>query len=128
MYACRAQALAHLGRFEEARRDIETGRVECMNTEQMISLIELTYSRGVIELLDPGSDDAIAEHWFNVALTDARSNGLRLIELRAATSLAGLWKANGKHREVQDVLRPIVSAFTEGLDCQDMTAAMALLD
>jgi predicted ATPase len=82
----------------------------------------------VTELLDPGSDDGIAEHWFNVALSDARSNRLRLIELRAAISLAGLWKTNGKRREAQAVLRPIISAFTEGLDCQDLTAAMALLD
>ncbi|MGF6634778.1 AAA family ATPase [Paraburkholderia sp. MM6662-R1] len=126
IYACRAQALAHLGRFDEARRDIETGRVQCIG--QLISLTELAYSRGVTELLDPGSDEGIAEHWFNVALTDARSIGLSLIELRAATSMASLWKANGKRREAQDVLRPVVSAFTEGLDCQDMTAAVALLD
>ena len=128
MYAWRAQALAHLGRFDEARRDIETGRLECESTGQLSSLIELAYSRGVTELLDPGSDDAIAEHWFKLALTDSRSIGSRLIELRAATSMASLWKANGKRREAQDVLRPVVSAFTEGLDCQDVTAAIALLD
>ncbi|MFM0174733.1 adenylate/guanylate cyclase domain-containing protein [Paraburkholderia sediminicola] len=128
MYAWRAQALAHLGRFDEARRDIETGRLECASTGQLLSLIELTYSRGVTELLDSGSDDAIAEHWFNVALTDSRSVGSRLIELRAATSLASLWKANGKRREAQDVLRPVVSTFTGGLDCQDVTAAIALFD
>lgn len=128
MYACRAQALAHLNRFDEARRDIETGRVECVSTGQMISLIELTYSRGVTELLDPGSDSGIAEHWFNLALTDARSHGVRLIELRAAMSLARLWNANGKQREAQAVLQPVVGVFTEGLDCQDMTEAFALLD
>lgn len=91
-------------------------------------MIELAYSRGVTELLDPGSDEGIAEHWFNVAMTDARSIGSSLIELRAATSIASLWKANGKRQEEQDVLRPVVNAFTEGLDCQDMTAAVALLD
>jgi hypothetical protein len=128
MYACRAQALAHLGRFNEARRDIETGRLECMSTGQLFSLIELAYSRGVTEMLDPESGDAIAEHWFDVALTDARSYGLRLNELRAAMALASLWKANGNHREAQDLLRPVTSAFTEGFDCPDMKAAIALLD
>jgi tetratricopeptide (TPR) repeat protein len=128
MYAYRAQALARLSRFDEARRDIETGRVECISTEQMISLIELAYARGVIELLDPESDHTVAEQWFGIALADARSNGLKLIELRAAMSLASLWKANGKSRDARDLLRPIVGAFTEGLDSQDMTAAVALLE
>jgi hypothetical protein len=91
-------------------------------------LIELAYSRAVTELLDPGSDARVAEHWFNVALTDARSLGLILVELRAAMSLASLWKADGKCRQAQVVLGRVVSACTEGLDCQDVTAAIALLD
>ncbi|GJH13212.1 AAA family ATPase [Caballeronia novacaledonica] len=128
MYACRAQALANLGRFDDARRDIETGCAECISTGQMISLIELAYSRAVTELLDPGSDARVAEHWFNVALTDARSLGLTLVELRAAMSLASLWKADGKCRQAQVVLGRVVSACAEGLDCQDVTAAIALLD
>lgn len=128
MYAWRAQALAHLGRFDEARCVIETGRLESARSGQLLSLIELAYSRGVTELLFSGTDDATGEHWFNVALTDSRSVGSRLMELRAATSLASLWKANGKRREARDLLRPVVSTFTEGLDCQDVTAAIALLD
>jgi class 3 adenylate cyclase/tetratricopeptide (TPR) repeat protein len=127
-YAWRAQALAHLGRFEEARRDVETVWRECASTGQLSSLIELAYSRGVTELLDPKSDGDIAEHWLKLALTDSRSIGSRLIELRAATSLATLWKTHGKCREARDVLEPVVSAFTEGLHCQDVTAAIALLD
>jgi hypothetical protein len=125
IYACRAQALAQLGRLDEARSDIETGRVQCNG--QSISLIELAYSRGVTELVDPEADERLAEHWFNVALTDARSIGLSLIELRAATSIASLWKTNGKCREAQDVLRPVVGAIGEGFDCEDVTAAVALL-
>jgi hypothetical protein len=43
-------------------------------------------------------------------------------------SLASLWKADGKCRQAQVVLGRVVSACTEGLDCQDVTAAIALLD
>jgi class 3 adenylate cyclase/tetratricopeptide (TPR) repeat protein len=126
IYACRAQALAHLERFDEARHDIETGRIHCFG--QLISLIELAYSRGVTELLDPPSDEGTAEHWFHVSLTDARSLGLKLVELRSATYIASLWKANGKHREAQGMLEPVLSAFTEGLDCDVVTTAVTLLD
>jgi class 3 adenylate cyclase/tetratricopeptide (TPR) repeat protein len=129
-YICswRAQALAHLGRFDEARREIETSRCECESTGQLLLLDELAYSRGVTEALAPGSDHASAEHWFNVALTDSRSHGLRLIELRAATSVARLWKADGKRRQADDMLRPVVSAFSEGMGRPDIAAAIALLD
>jgi hypothetical protein len=36
------------------------------------------------------------------------------LELRAATSLAGLWRDQGKRTEARDLLAPIYGWFTEG--------------
>ena len=128
LYAWRTLALAHLGRFDDARRDHEVGRVACIETGQLLDLVDLAYARGVTELLDPNAAVGVAEQWLHTALAEARSRGARLIELRAATSLAGLWQRQGKRREAHDLLGPIFGRFTEGFDCVDLKEARALLD
>jgi hypothetical protein len=62
------------------------------------------------------------------ALTVARSQDARLWELRAATSLARLWRDQGKHAEACDLLTPVYDWFTEGFDTADLKEAKALLD
>ncbi len=128
LHAWRALALAHLGRFDDARRDDEVGRVACIETGQLLDLVDLAYARGVTELLDPNAEVGVAEQWLHTALAEARSRGARLIELRAAPSLAGLWQRQGKRREAHDLLGPIFGGFTEGFDCADLKEARALLD
>ena len=49
-------------------------------------------------------------------------------ELRAATSLARLWRDQGRTREAHDLLAPIYGWFTEGFDTSDLKDAKALLD
>jgi tetratricopeptide (TPR) repeat protein len=128
MYASRMHALAHLGRFDEARRDHELGRADCVQTGQLLAQVELAYARGVTELLDPHADADAAEHWLHSALAGARSNGMRLIQLRVATSLAGVWQRRGEHDKAHGLLAPIYAGFTEGFDCIDLKEARALLD
>ena len=50
------------------------------------------------------------------------------MELRAATSLARLWRQQGKQAEAQQMLAGIYGWFTEGFDTADLKAAKALLD
>jgi class 3 adenylate cyclase/tetratricopeptide (TPR) repeat protein len=128
VYARRIHALALLGRFDEARRNYDIGRVECVETGQLLALSGLNYARGVTEVLDPDSDVAAAEHWLHIALADARSSGMRLVELRAAIALAGLWQLQDKHQTAHDLLEPILDSFTEGLDCLDLRRARDLVD
>jgi predicted ATPase len=49
-------------------------------------------------------------------------------ELRAATSLARLLRKQGRIAEARDVLAPVYSWFTEGLDTADLKDADALLE
>ena len=58
----------------------------------------------------------------------ARQQGAKLWELRAATSLARLWRDRGKRSEARDLLAPVYGWFTEGFDTPDLKEAKALLD
>ena len=74
-------------------------------------------------------DDAPqAESWLQRSLLTARRQHAKLWELRAASSLAGLWRDQGKRNEARDLLRPIYGWFTEGFDTPDLKEAKALLD
>jgi tetratricopeptide (TPR) repeat protein len=48
-------------------------------------------------------------------------------ELRAATSLARLWRGEGKRTEARDLLAPVYGWFTEGFDTPDLKDAKTLL-
>jgi adenylate cyclase len=69
-----------------------------------------------------------AEGCFRQALAVARRQQNRLIELRAATSLARLRGAEGRRAEAYDLLAPVYGWFTEGFDTADLKDAKALLD
>ena len=49
-------------------------------------------------------------------------------ELRAATSLARLWRDQGKPQQARELLAPVYGWFTEGFDTRDLKEAKALLD
>jgi predicted ATPase len=61
------------------------------------------------------------------ALTLARSQEAKSLELRAAMSLSRLWQQQGKRQEAYDLLAPIYHWFTEGFDTADLQEAKALL-
>ena len=61
------------------------------------------------------------------SLNTGRRQGARLLELRAANSMARLWRDHGKRAEARDLLAPIYDWFTEGFDAPDLIEAKALL-
>jgi predicted ATPase len=73
-------------------------------------------------------DVAAAENSFQQALTIAQHQSAKLWELRASTSLARLWRDQGKRAEARDLLAPIYGWFTEGFDTPVLKDAKALLD
>jgi predicted ATPase len=65
---------------------------------------------------------------YREALAVARRQQARSLELRAATSLARLWRDQGKQEEARELLAPVYGWFTEGFDTRDLKEAKALLD
>ena len=76
----------------------------------------------------PYPDPAKAEDSFRSALVIAREQGARGYELRAATSLARLWREQGRRAEAHELLAPLYGWFTEGFDTPDLKEAKTLLD
>jgi predicted ATPase len=73
-----------------------------------------------------GENDA--QSLLDRALTIARSQDARLLELRAAKDLAALWISQGRRDEALTFLTPIHAWFTEGFDTRDLKEAKSLLD
>jgi predicted ATPase len=48
--------------------------------------------------------------------------------LRAATSLARLWREQGRPGEARNLLAPLYGSFTEGFGTADLKDTKALLD
>ena len=78
-------------------------------------------------LLAGGAETAEAEAALGRALEIARGQGARSLELRAALELGRLWGSAGRSEEARNLVAPILSAFTEGLETSDLRAARALL-
>ena len=83
---------------------------------------------GDITLRSPPQDAAQAQAYFERALAVARAQQAKSWELRAATSMARLWRDQGKAQQARDLLAPIYGWFTEGFDTLDLKQAKALLD
>jgi predicted ATPase len=73
---------------------------------------------------DPGA----AEQYYHKALAIARQQSTKLFELRAATSLARLWRDQRKRTEGHDLLAPIYGWFTEGFDTPVLQDAKSVLN
>ena len=97
-------------------------------TKEKWSEAEIHRMAGEIALKSLKPDAAKAEAYFERALKVARAQQAKSWELRAAMSLARLWRDQGKRTEACDLLAPIYGWFTEGFDTLDLKEAKALLD
>src|SRR5262249_61851416 len=82
---------------------------------------------GKIALKAPGPDKEKAEKYFDRALAVARQQQAKSWELRAAMSLARLWRDQGRPQQAHELLAPVYGWFTEGFDTRDLKEAKALL-
>ncbi len=88
---------------------------------------EINRVAGEIALMLPEADTPKAQAYFERALAVARKQQANW-ELRAAMSMARLWRDQGKREEARELLAPVYGWFTEGFKTQDLKEAKALLD
>jgi predicted ATPase len=122
-----ARAHAENGQFEEAWRCIAEAMTAVETTKEKWCEAEVHRVAGEIALMSPAQDAAKAQAYFERALTVARAQQAKSWELRAATSLARLWRDQGKRDEARALLAPVYGWFTEGFDTLDLKEAKALL-
>ena len=123
-----ASAYAEVSQFEEAWRCISEAMTAVETTKERWCEAEVNRVAGEIALLSPEPDAAKAEAHFERALAVARQQQAKSLELRAAMSLARLWRDQGKVQQARELLAPVYGWFTEGFDTRDLKEAKALLE
>ena len=123
-----AEALALAGKIEEGLAALDDALAKAAVSGAKGWDAEIHRLRGELTGRLPYPDPAKAEDSFRTALAIAREQGTRGYELRAATSLARLWREQRRRAEARDLLAPVYDSFTEGFDTQDLKKAKALLD
>jgi len=123
-----ARAYVELGKIDDAWRCIGEAMTAMETTKERWCEADIHRIAGEIALLSPEPDAAKAETYFDRALAVAREQEAKSWELRAAMSMARLWRAQGKRQQARDLLAPVYGWFTEGFDTPDLKEASALLD
>jgi class 3 adenylate cyclase/predicted ATPase len=123
-----AAALAEVGQFGDAWRCIGEATTAIETSKESWYEAEVNRMAGELALKSPAPDAAKAEAYFERALAVARQQQAKSFELRAAMSMARLWRAQGRREEARDLLAPIYGWFTEGFDTLDLKETKALLN
>jgi predicted ATPase len=123
-------AIAHakLGEFNDAWRCVEEAIRQVETSDERWSEANVYTVAGEMALLSERPDAAKAENYFDRALAVSRQQQAKSWELRAAMSMARLWRDQGKREEARELLAPVYGWFTEGFDTLDLKEAKALLD
>ena len=124
----KAMAHSELGQFSDAWRCIDEAKNIIETTKGTIAEAEVNRVAGEIALLSAELDAAKAEGYFQRALAVARQQQAKSWELRAAMSLARLWRDQDKVQQARELLAPVYGWFTEGFDTRDLKEAKALLE
>jgi predicted ATPase len=123
-----ARAYAQLGNFQEASCCINEAIQAVKTTKEGWCEADILRIAGKISLISPERDAVKAEEYFERALAVARQQQAKSWELRAAMSLARLWREQGKSQQARELLAQVYGWFTEGFDTRDLKEAKALLD
>jgi predicted ATPase len=123
-----ARAYAELGQFDDAWRCIDEAMTALETTKEKWCEAETNRVAGEIALKSPQPSGAKAETYFERALAVARKQQAKSWELRAAMSMARLYRDQGKPQQARELLAPIYGWFTEGFDTLDLKEAKTLLD
>jgi predicted ATPase len=121
-----AEALALSGDVAGSITEIDTVIAFAEENDNTYWNAHLLRQRGELAL-QTGAPPAEAEAWHLRALALARTQGARMLELRAATALARVWLDQGRSAQAHALLGPLFAGFSDGLDAPDLRDAAALL-
>src|SRR6202043_2318271 len=113
---------------DDAWRCCDEAMLAIQTTEEKWCEAEVNRIAGEIAFTSPEPDAAKAQKYFERALAVARQQQTKSWELRAAMSVARLWRDQGKVRQARELLAPVYGWFTEGFDTLDLKEAKALLE
>ena len=123
-FALLAEACATVGAVQEGLAALTEALNLVTTTDVPFCHAELFRLKG--EPLLKGEEPSQAEASF--VSNPRRANSKQVLELRAAMSLARLWRDQGKVQQARELLAPVYGWFTEGFDTRDLKEAKALLE
>ena len=123
-----ARAYTELGQFADAGACIGEAMTAMQQNKDRLWEAEVLRVAGEVAFNSPERDAGKAQAFFERALAVARQQQAKSWELRAAMSLARLWRDQGKVQQARELLAQVYGWFTEGFDTLDLKEAKALLD
>jgi predicted ATPase len=128
LFACQlTEALLAVGDVTGAETAVREGLTFVEQSGERLWLSGLHRLNGVIALKRPEPDCRRAEACFLQAIEIAHQQEARMLELRAATDLARLWRDIGSDGDLRALLGPILDAIEGGETTRDVRNARALL-
>jgi class 3 adenylate cyclase/predicted ATPase len=122
-----AEALLVGGDLAGAEAALEDAFAFVEQSGERYWLADMHRLRGHVALQRPEPDRSGAEACFVKAIEVARHQDARLLELRAATDLARLWRDTRSDGNPRALLEPILAAIEGGETTRDVRRARALL-
>jgi predicted ATPase len=122
-----AEGMALTGDVDNALQLVNeiAAQVERPEWEERLYYAEILRLRGW--MLSLKGDCEGAERNYLASLDWARRQQAKMWELRTSTSLARLWRSQGKRQDAYELLASVYAWFTEGFDTKDLLDAKSLL-
>jgi predicted ATPase len=127
LFADLASACGRCGNIDDGLAAVEDGMAIMSIGGESFCLAEIYRIKGKLLLAGPVRAEGAAETAFREALSVARAQNAKTMELRAAMSMARFWRDQGKREEARELLAPLYGWFTEGFDSPDLKNAKHLL-
>jgi class 3 adenylate cyclase/predicted ATPase len=122
------RAYVGLGQLDDAWRCIGEAMTVIATSKERWCEAEVHRLAGEIALKGPERDAGKAHAYFDRALAVARQQQAKSWELRAAMSLARLWRDQGEPQQARELLASVYGWFTEGFNTLDLKEAGSLLN
>ena len=123
-----AEACFRDAQIERGKRHLQQAQAEITVSAEQWWEAELHRLDGKARILSNVDDLDSARKCFQTALQVSRTQGSKMLELRAVTDLARLIRNQGEHAQAYDLVAPVYEWFTEGFETADLRAAKLLLE